>query len=571
MKLFFRALPIFTVALSSFAVIAQGSSLDASSVIDDVSSVDGVDHHQRQLHGGTIDLGADGQFELFDQADLDEVKAIIEAQSQSVAPFPSKTGNSKWSRGFLGRSSDKADVGAAGSPCNSADDCMEDFSCMALRCIPTAQSCLAKAVSKFTDSFDTDTWKTTVLENANITHDSLMDAVLKSTGYDDFQNSETLRSLVDAIEFNIPQEVYRLQDSVNLCDNMAEAGIADRAPTSGGTIVYMGLHMELSVILDLAMSVFWAVGGNPPAPRGFIRGTFGAEAGINAEISGLLGFAFTGTSADIIGGAVTVDVDGGLIAYGGMAVVANLNGLASLEFTLGVGAGGGIGLGYSITSALDPTPPTTPETPAPSISTAPSTIPSVTPSTAPSAVPSTAPSNVPSTIPSAAPSTVPSTNSSTSTAPSTTPSATPSTVPSTVPSTIPSTSTAPSTTPSGTPSTVPSTAPSAFPTETPCNRPSPGGWFLGNAGESCDTVCTTCCNENGMNAVDDTTKVAYVATQLGVTCGSTAASAFDTLPGFNINNLFCFAQRSGISACGASSPNDQRFCCCGSSSDCPTS
>jgi hypothetical protein len=129
---------------------------------------------------------------------------------------------------------------------------------------------------------------------------------------------------------------------------------------------------------DVAMSMFWTLGNNTGGPTGFIRGSFGAELGAGAELSGLLGFAFNKTTNSILGSAVTVDAD---FIGAGAAVVANINGMTSLEFTLGPGMGFGlVGVAYSITAEIDP---------------APSTAPSMSPSSAPIASSPTTPAPTP--------------------------------------------------------------------------------------------------------------------------------------------------------------------------------
>ena len=254
------------------------------------------------------------------------------------------------------------DLHVAGSSCRSSnDECGEGFFCAGRRCIPTADSCFGTAMNDFVSAFDADSWVDETLASANITKVDLAKAAMLSDNSDDFQASKPFVVLKEAATSNNnPGGIDELQQALDACDTAVDTSdIADRAPSSSGTIVYLGLHIELSAIADIAVSIFWTVGDH--AQDTFIRGTFGAEVGVGAEVSALLGFAFTGAPCDIPGGSIIVDKDVGIGPVGGVAVVANLNGLTSLELTLGLGGGAGLGVGYGITRSFDPlscSPPT---------------------------------------------------------------------------------------------------------------------------------------------------------------------------------------------------------------------
>ena len=287
--------------------------------------------------------------------------------------------------------------GSVSSRCGNDDACQDDEVCLAGRCVPDAEnSCLANAMASFLEAFDADAWKASVYEEAGVTQDSLMQAALSAGGYKAFQESSTFQTLMRTGETMLPPQLADLQTAVSVCDSSRSeplnGAVEGRAPSTQGTIVYLGLHFELSLIADIAASVFWTL-GNGDWPTCFVRGTFGLEVGLGADASVLLGFAFSGTSEDILKGSIITDVDGGVGLGAGIAVVANLNGLVSLEFTLGVSLGGGLGVGYGITGpcctdkdASSDDSPNGPQTnPVPSISVAPSGAPSL--SQAPSAAP----------------------------------------------------------------------------------------------------------------------------------------------------------------------------------------
>ena len=276
-------------------------------------------------------VNGDAHFDLFDDAARSALKESIDSRL------------AKDTTGVRSRQ-----LQTTGGTCRSADGCSEGLSCVARRCIPAADSCFGKAVSDFTESFDSSAWLATNLGNANITEDSLVKAARSSGSSDAFQSSDAFKALVDATSSNMPDEINGLQDAVDAC-----VAVDERAPTTNGMITYLGVHIELSAIADLAVSVFWPVAGAGGAdPDAFIRGTFGVEAGVGAEVSALVGIAFTGFPVDILGDSVVLDADAGGGPHAGGALVINMNGLISLEFTLGVGAGGGVGIGYGITEAL---------------------------------------------------------------------------------------------------------------------------------------------------------------------------------------------------------------------------
>jgi len=186
----------------------------------------------------------------------------------------------------------------------------------------------------------------------------------------------------------------------------------------------MGMPIEVGVVADIAMLLFWALGDHD-WPTSFIRGTFGLKTHVGGELAGLLGFAFANTTHDIFVDAVAVDSDLAPGLWGaGMAWIANTNGLSSFEFVFGPGIGFSlIGVACAITAELDEAPsmaewivpslkpthvPTTrPPTPVPTTvipTRSLSSVPSLVPSKPPSRVPSKAPSPVPSKVPSEAPS-----------------------------------------------------------------------------------------------------------------------------------------------------------------------
>ncbi|CAB9516800.1 expressed unknown protein [Seminavis robusta] len=319
--------------------------------------------------------------------------------------------------------------------CGEGLTCSNDFSALRKRCFPD-RACLEQVVNSF--RLDLEVWKESILTAAYLDESDLVDAARDAQNPEEFQQSATYLDFLDAFNAQPPPHLTSLQEAANDC--------IPKAPSTEGTVVYMGLHIEVSALVDLAMSIFWAL-GDAPTPNDFIRGTFGAELGAGAEVSMLIGFAFTGTTQDILGGSVVTDLDAAVGVGIGTALVSNLNGLYSLEFTIGVGLGAGFGIGYGITAQCSE-----------------SNQPTISPSMSPSVQPSSRPSSMPSSFPSVQPSDGPSSN------PSSAPSALPSSIPSSMPSSFPSVQ--PSDGPSGNPSSAPSALPSSNPSSMPSALPS---------------------------------------------------------------------------------------------------
>jgi len=309
--------------------------------------------------------------------------------------------------------------------------CSEKFGALGRRCLPTANECLSEAVNSIQENFSFQEWKAVILGQASLSEEDLINARRSSANFEEFQNTPTFLAFADSFYSNPPLDVLtKLQNAANECmsTDYNAADPTDTAPSTDGVIAYLGLHLEVGFLADVAMSVFWALNPDPdfPWPTAFIRGTFGAELGVGAEISGLLGFAFTGTTNDILGDGVGLDVDIALGPLGaGAALVFNTNELVSLEFSFGPGIGFGIiGLAYTITGELNtgsrapstapsraptarpttPFPTARPTTPFPTSK--PSSAPSRQPSSKPSLQPSLQPSRQPSRQPSMQPSRV---------------------------------------------------------------------------------------------------------------------------------------------------------------------
>lgn len=251
------------------------------------------------------------------------------------------------------------------------------------RCLPAATACLMEAAKDLRSGSDFGAWQDEVMRSSGTNLQEFARARLAAgPSFERFQTTAPFQALKRAFLDHPPMDLLNeLRYAADLCHGRTSEN--DSQPSE---VIYMGLHIEMGYVADAAVSFGWAL--DDSAPSSFVRGTFGAEVGTGAELSGLLGFAFTGseyTASDMNGNGVSVDADGNAFNLGGgIAVVTNTdNGLVSLELTAGLGLGFGVlGVAYSITAPLEDST-VAPTTAAPTAS--PSGGPSGQPSSAPTA------------------------------------------------------------------------------------------------------------------------------------------------------------------------------------------
>jgi len=247
--------------------------------------------------------------------------------------------------------------------------CSEQTIGLSRRCVPIGTSCLAAVADSFEKSSGYTVWKDTILAEARVSVEDLANARLSAGDFEAFQETPAYLSLLQAFQSNPPVSALReLQTAAANCttpnQNFA-AAVDGKAPSSDGMTTYLGLHLEAGFTVDAALSLFWAMDENATMAS-YSRGAFGAELGAGVEFAGLLGFAFTGTASDMVGDAVAFDSEfpTGILALGigaGIAIIANLNGLTSLEFTFGPCLSASLlGISYAVTAACDPASTTAP-------------------------------------------------------------------------------------------------------------------------------------------------------------------------------------------------------------------
>ena len=119
---------------------------------------------------------------------------------------------------------------------------------------------------------------------------------------------------------------------------------ADEDDNEASPIVYIGVHVEAGFfVADGSVSVFWHYNDLNDSPT-FIRGCAGLELGGGAEVSFQVILAFTTNPLDIDCTSVLLDADASFTIGVGAAVGVCFGNMVYLDFTIGLGVGGGVGV-----------------------------------------------------------------------------------------------------------------------------------------------------------------------------------------------------------------------------------
>jgi hypothetical protein len=159
--------------------------------------------------------------------------------------------------------------GLVGNKCSNHESCQDGLDCVTMllllggRCMPPI-ACFTKAALDFDSSFNWTEWADGLMDKAHLSREDLLEAAHNSTSLDDFQSQLAVVTFLNAFQIAPrPPVLQSLQDAADGCMPAAMA----RAPTTGGTISYMGLHIEVSALAKLAMSVYGSLGDSPVSSR----------------------------------------------------------------------------------------------------------------------------------------------------------------------------------------------------------------------------------------------------------------------------------------------------------------
>lgn len=256
-----------------------------------------------------------------------------------------------------------------GDRCGLANSCAEGLDCIAMgggvnrRCMPR-KDCINEEVERFKKEFDVDAHKKFIFGLANTTQAELINS---RKLYDDemaWIESDMFQRVITVMKEN-PGDFYKLEAMVDKCTSQEEefprrrlngaptkapsrapSMTPSKAPSFSDNTIFLGLHIEVGLVIDVATTVFWK-GGNTGNIL-WVRGCLGAELGLGAEFSFYFGYAWSGNELDINCGSVNFDADVavGLAVGVGAGICFTRNpAFAYLDVTVGAGLGIGAGMG----------------------------------------------------------------------------------------------------------------------------------------------------------------------------------------------------------------------------------
>ena len=239
--------------------------------------------------------------------------------------------------------------------CNTKDNpCENDgFTCTNLpfgqdRCIPT--DCIKTELNAFNTAYDMKAYKARILDSVGLSESEVIEKV-RSLGDREFATSTTYTSLMEALRADsAPMEAY--QEIFNKCMGNNDRQLEeDEEPMFGA---WLGIHIEGGLILDASITYMDEFRIFGDTPRNFLRTCIGAEAGVGAELSFVLGGAFVGSvpASEVPCASVWADIDAAVGVAAGAAVGIAFNGNGFFEFSAGLGLGVGAGASVCGTFAL---------------------------------------------------------------------------------------------------------------------------------------------------------------------------------------------------------------------------
>lgn len=251
--------------------------------------------------------------------------------------------------------------GEEGDRCGRFSKCNDGLSCVGgvvKTCVNAA--CLAAAFqAEFGgENYDLNAYWANILTNAGLgatdgqgrrQRQMYNDTTVALGGDAIFANNGEL------VQYVILPDVQNAIVAAMLADPVPLDGIEDRAAactkqTRSGIGYMAGGHLEAKVGFGVWGDIYYARGNNDTIGGVFGDVCFGAGPKLGIESSGTAGVIFGGTKNDLVGPSVMFDADIELGFALGFAAGANLiNGVPILEFTFGVGIGGGFGINYCLT------------------------------------------------------------------------------------------------------------------------------------------------------------------------------------------------------------------------------
>lgn len=236
-----------------------------------------------------------------------------------------------------------------GQRCGNRNKCVPGLQCdpasWGNRCLPN--TCLQDHSKELSNAFNITTFKEGMYRDAGYSEEQILAKLAEVKDERKFLQTAEFQALEAALLNNL-EPLNTIQEISQKCVDPYTAE-GQMNPQQGGTVSYVGLHIEASAIIDASIQYLVAV--NNEDQRSILRLCLGAELGLGAEISYLFGFTNTATTANLLCGSAMADVDLFLLVTAGAAVGIGFNGVFFYEFTFGGGLGL-LGLGANICTSF---------------------------------------------------------------------------------------------------------------------------------------------------------------------------------------------------------------------------
>lgn len=232
-----------------------------------------------------------------------------------------------------------------GQRCGRRNACVEGLVCefgdlpLANRCIPD-RNCLEERLIQFEATYDMEMYKQQVFEQTGVSEEELVRLFRESKSRKVFIETETTRSLMDAIHTVLAEPAKGLrviqQDCAGLVMEPRSESQDEQDGDELGTF-YVGFQIEAGALFEGTFQYLQSEAGTS-----FYRGCFGAL-GVGAEFSLVLGQSLA-PSDGLMCFSLMFDLDAGAVLNLGAAGGIQSSGWPFIEFTVGGGLSASAGV-----------------------------------------------------------------------------------------------------------------------------------------------------------------------------------------------------------------------------------
>ncbi|CAB9518450.1 expressed unknown protein [Seminavis robusta] len=225
-----------------------------------------------------------------------------------------------------------------GDRCGNRNGCAAGNECTEVaygnRCLPD-NNCLEESFATVT--FDEQAYKDLVFAAAGYSESEFLAALSNAKSGRDFLQTDEWEAITTAFRQNMAP-LKALQERSSGC---IDAANNETSGKQDGTVSYIGLHIEGGLLVDFTLNYLVASLGTDQ--KTMLRMCPGLELGAGAEVSFVFGFTNTDNTANMLCVGIWLDIDIIVLAAAGVAIGCGFNGVFFYEFTIGGGAGLGIG------------------------------------------------------------------------------------------------------------------------------------------------------------------------------------------------------------------------------------